>query len=72
MSCYELTYRLTMCYPNFIAISICMNQKIKNKNKMAFSLEFVSLRKKNNSLLLLLLNICKLSYFIGYKCLNFN
>ena len=34
-----------------------------------FSLEFVSLCKKNNFPLLLLI-ICKLSYFIDYRCLN--
>ena len=35
---------------------------------IAFSLEFVSLPKKKKILLLLLLNICKLSYRFGYKC----
>jgi len=36
----------------------------------AFSLEFVSLWKKYNVQVLLLLNRCKLSYFISYRCLN--
>jgi hypothetical protein len=36
----------------------------------AFYLEFVSLRKKDYILLFLLLNKCKLSYFIGYRFLN--
>jgi hypothetical protein len=65
---YRLTYRSTMCYPNytalsFVAISILM---IYLFDVFAFSLEFVSLLKIYNSMLLLLLNICKLSYFIKY------
>ena len=35
---------------------------------LAFSLEFVSLPKEKKFLLLLLLNICKLSDRIGYRC----
>ena len=68
MSSYGSTYRSTMCYPNFttsklVAISIFMR---KNNFFFAFSLKFVTL----NSPLLLLLNICKLSYLIGYSCPN--
>ena len=37
-----------------------------------FSLNYILLRKKNNFPTLLLLNICELSDFIGYKCLNLN
>jgi hypothetical protein len=40
------------------------------KKKKNFNLEFVSLRKEKDSPLLLLVNKCKLSYFIGYRCLN--
>ena len=48
MSTYGLTYKLTMCNPKFytlkfVAISIFMNKK----NKIAFSLDIVSLCKKN-------------------------
>ena len=73
MSGYGLTYRSTLCNPKiysleFVAISIFMNL---SKKENSFSLQFVSLCKKNNSAVsLLLLNGCKLSYFIGYKCLN--
>jgi hypothetical protein len=61
MSGYELTYRIYTS--KFLAISIFMNSK-----KITLFLEFDSLHKKNNSPLLILLNICKLSYFIDYKC----
>ena len=37
---------------------------------LAIFLKVVSLCKKDSSLLLLLLNKCKLSYFIGYTYLN--
>ena len=36
---------------------------------IAFSLEYISLHKKNNSLLPLL-NKFKVSYSIGYRCLD--
>ena len=42
----------------------------KLKKKLAFPLEFVSLHKKNNPILLLLLNKCKVSYFITSGCVN--
>ena len=40
------------------------------KKKNAFLLELIAYCKKNNPQLLLLLNRCKFSYFIAYKCLN--
>ena len=59
MSDYGLTYRSTTCYLNITDL------KFVTILKIAFSLEFVSLCKKNNSLLLLILKGCKLSYFIN-------
>ena len=72
MSIYGLTYRLTMSNPkiytsNVLAISIFMSFFFQ---KNSLSLEFFSLCKKKKSPLLLLLNKCKTSYFIGYRCLN--
>lgn len=50
---------------------MCNNFHIHDSFKIiAFSLESVSLHTKNNSLLSLLLNRCKLCYFTGYRCLN--
>ena len=70
MSGYRLTYRSTMYNPKlytlkFVAIFIFA---IIQKEKFAFALESASLHKKNNSLLLLRLNIYKISYFIGHRC----
>jgi hypothetical protein len=59
--------RLNFVALKFVAISIFLKNK---KLKMALSLEFVSLRKKNNSPLLLLLNKCKLSCSISCRCPN--
>ena len=64
MSGYGFTNSLTVCYRKlwcfkFVAISIFM----RNIKKKSFSFEFVCLCKKNDSPLLLLLNICKLYYF---------
>jgi len=66
-----------MWYPNFTASNFVTslhiygnNNNNNNNNRIAFSLEFASLRKISYSMLLLLLNRCKLSYFIGYRCLN--
>ena len=72
MSRYGLTYKSTTWNPKvyaskFVTISIYHDLFIK---KFAFSLKFDSLRNLYNSSLLLLLNICKLSYFIGYRCLK--
>ena len=57
MNINGLTYMSTMCTPKinaskFVAISILMH--LINKKSIAYSLEFVSLHKKNNRLLLLL------------------
>ena len=38
---------------------------------MTLSLEFCFSSQEEQFPLLLLLNRCKLSYFIGYRCLNF-
>ena len=55
---------------NFVASSIFI---LKKKLKFfVFFLECVSLCKKKNPLVLLLLNICKLSYCIDYKHLDLN
>jgi hypothetical protein len=42
------------------------------KNKITFSLEYVSFCMTNKCLLSLLLKNCKLFYFMGYICLNCN
>jgi hypothetical protein len=60
----RLCVPLNLTTSKYEAISIF----IKNMKKNAFSLEYVSLHKKSNFPLLLLLNICKLSSFISYKC----
>ena len=68
-----LTYKSAMCYPKLYRFKICSNfhiQENKLVEKIAFSLELVSLCKKYNFPLLILLHICKLSYFIGYRCLD--
>ena len=76
MSGYRLTYRAIVCYPNLYCLKICSKfyihekKKKKKEKKSTLLLELISLWKKNNPRLLLLLNICKLSYFITYKCLN--
>ena len=67
MSGYGLTYRSIVCYPKLYHLKICV--KFFLKKKKTFSLEFVSLRKKNNPHILLL-NRGKLSYFIGYRRLD--
>ena len=72
MSGYGVTYKLTVCYPKPRLFKNCSNfhmheeEKEKLLQKIAFSWEFVSLHKNNNSLLLLLFN------FIGHRCLNLN
>ena len=53
---------------NFVTIHVFMFFLFK---MIVFSFEFVSLRKKN-ILPLFLLNKCKFSYLIGYRCLNLN
>jgi hypothetical protein len=63
--------RFVFFYPNFttskfVAISIF----VEEKKRYALSLEFVSLRKKVILPLLLLRNTCKLSCFVGYRCLE--
>jgi hypothetical protein len=60
-----------MCYPNFsaskfVAISIFMIFSF-----ISYSLEFVSLDKKDYAPMLLLLNRCKFFYFIMYNYLTF-
>ena len=72
MSGYGLTCRLSMCYPNFTASKfVAMSIFMKFLFHFAPSLKIVSLCKKNNFLLVLLLQTrCKLSYFIGYRCLQ--
>ena len=49
MSGYGLTYKLTMCYPNFIASKFVASSMFMNNNKKkkSFSLEIVLLTKKN-------------------------
>ena len=56
-----------MCYPNFTPFEKFPYSWFFHFIYFAFSLEFGSHHKKHNSPLLLLLNRCKLSYFIGYK-----
>ena len=69
---YELIYRLIVCYPKLYFLKICSNFHIHDEKtyNFVFSLKYVSLCKKNSSPLLLHLNKCKLSYFIGYRYLN--
>ena len=67
MSSHELSYRSTTCNckidaSKFVAIFIFI---IFLLQIIAFSLEFVSLRKKNNSLLLLLIDKCKIYCLIN-------
>ena len=68
MSCYELTLRMTMCYRNFITLRFVAFSIFMIYFYTFFRICFTLL--KNNSLLSLLLNICKLSYFIGYRYCN--
>ena len=63
MSGYGFTYRSTMCYPRLYCFKFFSNFHIHDKN-IAFSLEFVSLRKKINCMLLSLIRNCKLSYLL--------
>ena len=55
-----------MCYLNFIALKFVA---ISEYMRTIF-LKYISLHKKNNSPPFLLLNRCKFSYFVGYRCLN--
>ena len=61
-----------MCYLNFIALKFVTISEYMRTILFfcAFSLKYISLHKKNNSPPFLLLNICKFSYFVGYRCLN--
>ena len=59
--------------PKRYHFKICSNFHIHKKrgtSKNSISLAYVTPRKKNNSLLLLLLNKCKLSCFISYGYLD--
>ena len=60
----RLYVTLTWPFQNFVVVFIFMSLIVFI---YALSLEFVSLRKKNSSPLLLPLNRCKLSYFIDYR-----
>ena len=61
-----------MCYPNFSASNFVTISIFMIYSFISYSLEFVSLRKKDLDYTpLLLLNKCKFFYFIGYSCLNF-
>ena len=58
-----------MCYPKFYHFKICNDFHIHDIIKIIiFPLGFVSLCNKNNYPLLLLLKVCKLSYYFHYKC----
>ena len=71
ISGYGLIYKPIMCNPKIFASKIvAIFLFMYFFQVIAFSLEFASLRKKNKSPLLLLLNTCKLSYFINYRCHN--
>lgn len=71
MSGYGLTCKLAICNPKiyaakFVAIHVFMNFV----KKIALSLESRSLWQENNPPLSLLLNKCKPSYIISYRCLH--
>ena len=59
MSGYGLTYKSTMCFPNFMASKFVAIFIFTKKKKSAISLKFVYHCKK-----------CSLFYFISYRCLN--
>ena len=68
MGNFGLTYRLNVCYPKLYDFKIC--SKLHIHENTALSLGFVYVCNKKKFPLQFLLNICKLSCFIGYKCLN--